>query len=111
MIITTTHSVEGRQITEYLGVVSAESVHGINVVRDFFTGVRDFFGGRSQTLERALKKRVPRSRMKSATGRGTCGQMPLSGWISKSACLLVVAGCWWCLPPGRQCAWAEIRQP
>ena len=56
MIITTTHSIEGRQITEYLWVVSAESVHGINVVRDFFTGVRDFFGGRSQTLERALKE-------------------------------------------------------
>jgi len=56
MIITTPHSIEGRQITEYLGVVSAESVHGINVVRDFFTGVRDFFGGRSQTLERALKE-------------------------------------------------------
>ena len=56
MIITTTHSVEGRQIGAYLGIVSAESVHGINVVRDFFTGVRDFFGGRSQTLERALKE-------------------------------------------------------
>lgn len=56
MIITTTHRIEGRQITEYLGVVSAESVHGINVVRDFFTGMRDFFGGRSQTLERALKE-------------------------------------------------------
>lgn len=56
MIITTTNSIEGRQITEYLGVVSAESVHGINVVRDFFTGMRDFFGGRSQTLERALKE-------------------------------------------------------
>ena len=47
MIITTTNSIEGRQITEYLGVVSAESVHGINVVRDFFTGMR---------LERALKE-------------------------------------------------------
>ena len=56
MIITTTNSIEGRQITDYLGVVSAESVHGINVVRDFFTGMRDFFGGRSQTLERALKE-------------------------------------------------------
>ena len=42
MIITTTHSIDGRKITDYLGVVSAESVHGINVVRDFFTGVRDF---------------------------------------------------------------------
>ena len=56
MIITTTNRIEGRQITEYLGVVSAESVHGINFVRDFFTGMRDFFGGRSQTLERALKE-------------------------------------------------------
>lgn len=56
MIITTTPTIEGRQITHYLAVVSAESVHGINVVRDFFTGVRDFFGGRSQTLERALKE-------------------------------------------------------
>ena len=56
MIITTTHSIDGRKATEYLGIVSAESVHGINVVRDFFTGVRDFFGGRSQTLERALKE-------------------------------------------------------
>lgn len=45
MIITTTNSIEGRQITEYLGVVSAESVHGINVVRDFFTGMRDFSVG------------------------------------------------------------------
>ena len=56
MIITTTNRIEGRQITEYLGVVSAESVHGINVVRDFFTGVRDFFFFFSKTLERALKE-------------------------------------------------------
>lgn len=56
MIVTTTHTIDGRKITDYLGVVSAESVHGINVVRDFFTGMRDFFGGRSQTLERALKE-------------------------------------------------------
>ena len=56
MIITTTHSVEGRQIAAYLDVVSAESVQGINVVRDMFAGMRDFFGGRSQTLEKALRE-------------------------------------------------------
>ena len=56
MIITTTHSVEGRQISAYLDVVSAESVQGINVVRDMFAGMRDFFGGRSQTLEKALRE-------------------------------------------------------
>ncbi|MHC5129595.1 YbjQ family protein [Pseudomonas glycinis] len=56
MIISTTHSVEGRQITAYLDIVSAESVQGVNVIRDMFAGMRDFFGGRSQTLERALKE-------------------------------------------------------
>lgn len=56
MILTTTGTVEGRQIDTYLDVVSAESVQGINVVRDVFTSFRDFFGGRSQTLESALKE-------------------------------------------------------
>ena len=56
MITTTTHTVENRQITAYLDIVSAESVQGVNVVRDVFAGMRDFFGGRSQTLERALQE-------------------------------------------------------
>ena len=56
MIVTTTAHIEGREIASYLDIVSAESVHGINVVRDLFAGMRDFFGGRSQTLERALKE-------------------------------------------------------
>lgn len=56
MIVTTTHTIAGREIVEYLDIVSAESVQGINVVRDLFAGMRDFFGGRSQTLERALKE-------------------------------------------------------
>lgn len=45
MITTTTHSIEGRQITAYLDIVSAESVQGINVVRDVFAGMRDFSAG------------------------------------------------------------------
>ena len=56
MITTTTHTIEGRQITAYLDIVSAESVQGVNVIRDLFAGMRDIFGGRSQTLERALKE-------------------------------------------------------
>jgi len=56
VIITTTSTIEGRVIGSYLDIVSAESVQGINVVRDIFAGMRDFFGGRSQTLERALKE-------------------------------------------------------
>lgn len=56
MIISTTSQLDGRAIGEYLGLVSAESVQGINFVRDFFARFRDFFGGRSQTLESALKQ-------------------------------------------------------
>ena len=56
MITTTTHAIEGRQITAYLDIVSAESVQGVNVIRDMFAGMRDFFGGRSQTLEKALRE-------------------------------------------------------
>ncbi|MDF9879851.1 uncharacterized protein YbjQ (UPF0145 family) [Pseudomonas silensiensis] len=44
MITTTTHAIEGRQITAYLDIVSAESVQGVNVIRDVFAGMRDFFG-------------------------------------------------------------------
>ncbi|MGE8370477.1 MAG: heavy metal-binding domain-containing protein, partial [Pseudomonas putida] len=42
MIISTTSQLEGRPIAEYLGVVSSESVQGINFVRDFFARFRDF---------------------------------------------------------------------
>lgn len=56
MIISTTSQLEGRPIAEYLGVVSSESVQGINFVRDFFARFRDVFGGRSQTLESALRE-------------------------------------------------------
>lgn len=56
MIVTTTQHIEGREIAAYLNIVSAESVQGVNLVRDLFSAVRDVFGGRSQTLERALKE-------------------------------------------------------
>lgn len=47
MIITTTPSVEGRQIVEYKGIVFGEVVSGVNFLKDFAAGMRNFFGGRS----------------------------------------------------------------
>jgi uncharacterized protein YbjQ (UPF0145 family) len=47
MIVTTTHLVEGKQVKDYLGVVSGEAVIGANVFRDLFAGIRDVIGGRS----------------------------------------------------------------
>lgn len=56
MIVTTTESIEGRRIVEYLGVVSGEAVMGTNVFRDFFAGIRDLVGGRSGSYEKELRK-------------------------------------------------------
>lgn len=56
MIITTTHSIEGKKITEYLGMVTGEAILGANVFRDFFAGIRDIVGGRSAAYEGELRK-------------------------------------------------------
>ena len=55
MIVTTTPSIEGRHVQEYLGIVMGEAIVGANVVKDFFAGVRDIVGGRSKSYEDALR--------------------------------------------------------
>lgn len=54
MIITTTPSIEGKQITEYKGVVFGEVISGVNFIKDFAAGLSNFFGGRSGTYEEEL---------------------------------------------------------
>lgn len=54
MILTTTPTINGREITEYKGVVFGEVITGINFVKDFLAGMRDFVGGRSATYEEEL---------------------------------------------------------
>ncbi|ULQ55315.1 heavy metal-binding domain-containing protein [Flavihumibacter rivuli] len=56
MILTTTNTIEGRPVQQYLGVVTAETIIGANVIKDIFAGLRDFFGGRSGTYERVLQE-------------------------------------------------------
>ena len=55
MIVTTTNSVEGYQITDYLGIVTGEAVSGINMFRDIGASMRNIFGGRSAGYEDELK--------------------------------------------------------
>lgn len=54
MIITTTPTIEGKQIVNYHGVVFGEVITGVNFVRDFFAGVRNIVGGRSSSYEEEL---------------------------------------------------------
>ena len=54
MITTTTSTIEGRPIREYLGLVTGEAIMGANVFRDFMAGITDLIGGRSGTYESKL---------------------------------------------------------
>lgn len=54
MIITTTPSVDGAKITQYLGIVCGEVISGVNFVKDFAAGLTNIFGGRSDSYEEEL---------------------------------------------------------
>jgi len=56
MLITTTHTLDGRPISEYLGLVSGDAILGANIFKDFFAGIRDIVGGRSAAYENELRK-------------------------------------------------------
>jgi uncharacterized protein YbjQ (UPF0145 family) len=56
MILTTTASIEGRPVQEYLGVINAQSIIGANMFKDIFAGLRDLVGGRSKTYERVIEE-------------------------------------------------------
>jgi uncharacterized protein YbjQ (UPF0145 family) len=54
MIVTSTPTVEGHPVQQYLGIVAGEAIIGANIFRDLFATVRDIVGGRSATYEKAL---------------------------------------------------------
>lgn len=54
MILTTTPTIDGHKIVEYKGVLFGEVVSGINFIKDFAAGVRNIFGGRSESYENEL---------------------------------------------------------
>jgi uncharacterized protein YbjQ (UPF0145 family) len=56
MILTTTATIEGKKIKEYHGLVSAETIIGANIFKDFLAGFRDIVGGRSASYEKVLKE-------------------------------------------------------
>ena len=56
MIVTSTDSVEGRQVAQYLGIVAGEAIMGVNVFRDLFSSVRDIVGGRAGGYQAALRE-------------------------------------------------------
>jgi uncharacterized protein YbjQ (UPF0145 family) len=56
MLVTTTTTVEGRPVREYLGVVAGETIMGANVFRDIGAQFRNITGGRAGGYEKELRK-------------------------------------------------------
>lgn len=54
MPVTTTDKVEGYPVTQYLGIVTGETIAGINALKDLGAGLRNIFGGRAEGYEAEL---------------------------------------------------------
>lgn len=54
MILSTTSTLQNREIEAYLGMVTGETIIGANIFKDFFASVRDIVGGRSSSYEKVL---------------------------------------------------------
>ncbi len=54
--MTTTSTLEGKQIVTYYGIASGETIIGANVFKDFFASIRDIVGGRSGSYEKVLRE-------------------------------------------------------
>ncbi|AGA57702.1 MAG: YbjQ family protein [Thermobacillus sp.] len=55
MYLSTTPTLEGRPILDYIGIVTGEAIMGANIVRDFLASITDVVGGRSGAYENKLK--------------------------------------------------------
>ena len=56
MLMTTTNTLQGREISDYKGIVTGEAILGANIFKDLFAGIRDIVGGRSGAYEEELQR-------------------------------------------------------
>lgn len=56
MILTSSNTLENKEIIDYKGLVTGESLIGANIYKDIFSGVRDVVGGRTSKYEEELSK-------------------------------------------------------
>ncbi|WP_312789565.1 heavy metal-binding domain-containing protein [Sphingobacterium sp.] len=60
MIVTTTNSIEGREISRYNDPIAANVVIGTNIFSDIGASYVDFFGGRSTSYEKNMQEMYKR---------------------------------------------------
>ncbi len=56
MLLSTTPQLEGKQITEYKGLVFGEAIIGANLFKDIFASIRDLVGGRTASYEKVIQE-------------------------------------------------------
>lgn len=54
MIISTTSTLEGKNIKEYRGIVFGEAISGVNFYKDITASITDAFGGRVEEYEQEV---------------------------------------------------------
>lgn len=55
-MLSTTNTIEGSPVKDYLGIVTGEAIIGANIFKDLFASIRDIVGGRSGSYERVLRE-------------------------------------------------------
>lgn len=55
-VMVTTEMAVNLPIEARLGIISAQSAHGLNIIKDYFTGWSDKLGGRSSSIQNTLKE-------------------------------------------------------
>jgi len=56
MIVTSTPNLEGKSISQYLGIVVGETIVATSIFRDVLAGLRDLVGGRSGAYEEKMRE-------------------------------------------------------
>lgn len=56
MLKTTTPTIQGKEITDYCGVVVGEAILGANIFKDIFGAISDIVGGRAGAYENEMAK-------------------------------------------------------
>ncbi len=54
VLVTTTSVIQGYKVTEYLDIVTGETIMGANILRDLMASITDIVGGRSGAYEGKL---------------------------------------------------------
>ena len=57
-IVSTTDTLQGMKIDQYIGPVTGEVVIGMNLFRDWIAGIKDQLGGRVHSYEANIKTAI-----------------------------------------------------